>query len=91
MLGIEPSKSDVAVENPAASSRSCVALRIALSSSTMATSGPSGILVVSVFVENCAIAQRQVDYGTVTAIEIYRASDNQPINAGTVLGRGKCS
>jgi outer membrane lipoprotein SlyB len=25
-------------------------------------------------------------YGTITAIEIYRASDNQPINAGTVLG-----
>ena len=43
-------------------------------------------LVVSAFVENCAIAQGQVDDGTVTAIEIYRASDNQPINAGTVLG-----
>jgi len=35
---------------------------------------------------NCAIAEGQGDYGTVTAIEIYRASDNQPINAGTVLG-----
>jgi hypothetical protein len=33
-----------------------------------------------------SIAQGQVDYGTITAIEIYRASDNQPINAGTVLG-----
>lgn len=36
--------------------------------------------------ENCAIAEDQIDYGTVTAIEIYRASDNQPINTGTVLG-----
>jgi outer membrane lipoprotein SlyB len=44
------------------------------------------MLVVSAFVENCAIAQGQVDYGTVTAIEIYRASDNQPVNVGTVLG-----
>ena len=44
------------------------------------------VLVMSAFVENCAIAQGQVDDGTVTAIEIYRASDNQPINAGTVLG-----
>src|SRR5208283_3676193 len=35
--------SKVAVENPAAFSRSCVALRIDLSSSTIATSGPSGI------------------------------------------------
>src|SRR6478752_2326399 len=35
--------SNVTVENPAAFSRSCVALRIDLSSSTMATSGPSCI------------------------------------------------
>ena len=35
--------SNVAVENPAAFSRSCVALRIDLSSSTTAMSGPSGI------------------------------------------------
>jgi outer membrane lipoprotein SlyB len=28
----------------------------------------------------------RVDYGTIEAIEIYRASDNQPINTGTVLG-----
>jgi uncharacterized protein YcfJ len=28
----------------------------------------------------------RVDYGTVDAIEIYRGSDNQPINVGTVLG-----
>jgi hypothetical protein len=41
--GIEPSKSDVAVENSAAFSRSYVALRIDLSSSAMATSGLSGI------------------------------------------------
>ncbi len=27
-----------------------------------------------------------VDYGNVDAIEIYRASDNEPINVGTVLG-----
>ena len=33
-----------------------------------------------------AEAPLQVDYGTIEAIEIYRASDNQPINAGTVLG-----
>jgi hypothetical protein len=35
---------------------------------------------------NCAVAEDQVDYGTATAIEIYRASENQPINAGTVIG-----
>jgi outer membrane lipoprotein SlyB len=28
----------------------------------------------------------RVDYGTVEAIEIYRGSDNMPINVGTVLG-----
>jgi outer membrane lipoprotein SlyB len=28
----------------------------------------------------------RVDYGTIAAIEIYRASDDQPVNAGTVLG-----
>ncbi len=44
------------------------------------------VLVMSVFVENYALAQGQADDGTVTTIEIYRASDNQPINAGTVLG-----
>ena len=27
-----------------------------------------------------------MDYGTVTALEIYRASNDQPINAGTVVG-----
>jgi outer membrane lipoprotein SlyB len=33
-----------------------------------------------------AEAPLQVDYGTIEAIEIYRASDHQPINVGTVLG-----
>ena len=33
-----------------------------------------------------AEAPLQVDYGTIEAIEIYRASDNPPINVGTVLG-----
>ena len=28
----------------------------------------------------------RVEYGTVEAIDIYRSSDNQPINTGTVLG-----
>jgi len=28
----------------------------------------------------------QIDYGTIEAIEIYRTSDNQPINTGSVLG-----
>jgi len=34
-----------------------------------------------------AEAPLQVDYGTIEAIEIYRASENPPINVGTVLGR----
>jgi outer membrane lipoprotein SlyB len=33
-----------------------------------------------------AEAPLRVDYGTIEAIEIYRAPDNQPINVGTVLG-----
>lgn len=35
-----------------------------------------------------AMAQTQIrtDYGTIEAIEIYRATDNQPVNVGTVLG-----
>ena len=37
-------------------------------------------------VEHRAIAQESVDCGTVTAIEIYRAPDSQPINAGTLIG-----
>jgi len=45
-----------------------------------------GMLALSFLILNCAIAEGQPDYGTVTAIEIYRASDNQPINAGTVIG-----
>jgi outer membrane lipoprotein SlyB len=28
----------------------------------------------------------RIDYGSVETIEIYRASDNKPINVGTVLG-----
>lgn len=44
------------------------------------------LLLLLAFGENCAVAEAQVDYGTVTAIETYRAADNQPINAGTVLG-----
>lgn len=44
------------------------------------------MLVLSFFIDNCAIAERQADYGTVTTIEISRGSDNPPINAGTVLG-----
>lgn len=43
-------------------------------------------LMLSVFVEHGALAQHTVDYGTVTALEIYRASDDQPINTGTVVG-----
>ena len=43
-------------------------------------------LLLAASAENCAIAEGQADYGTVTAIEIYRASDNPPINAGTVIG-----
>jgi outer membrane lipoprotein SlyB len=31
-------------------------------------------------------APLRVDCGTIVAIEIYRASDNQPINVGAVLG-----
>ena len=33
-----------------------------------------------------AEAPLRVDCGTIVAIEIYRASDNQPINVGAVLG-----
>ena len=58
-----------------------------MSTRTLQLSGLSVcMLLLSAFVENCAIAQGQVDYGTIAAIEIYRASDNQPINAGTVIG-----
>jgi len=48
--------------------------------------GLSVCLLLLALGANCAIAEGQTDYGTVTAIEIYRASDNQPINAGTVIG-----
>ena len=43
-------------------------------------------LVGLALVVTCAIAEDPGDYGTVTAIEIYRAADNPPINAGTVIG-----
>ena len=43
-------------------------------------------LILSAFVEHCALAQHTVDYGTVTDLEIYRASNDQPINTGTVVG-----
>ena len=38
--------------------------------------------------ENAVFAKDpvRIDYGTIVAIEIYRASDDQPVNAGTVLG-----
>ena len=37
---------------------------------------------------NLALAETpiRIDYGKIEAIEIYRGSDNQPVNAGTVLG-----
>lgn len=37
---------------------------------------------------NLAFAETtvRVEYGTIETIEIYRTSDNQPVNAGTVLG-----
>lgn len=44
------------------------------------------LLLLSALGSNWANAQNEIDYGTVTAIEIYRTSENQPINAGTVIG-----
>jgi outer membrane lipoprotein SlyB len=37
---------------------------------------------------NAALAKDPIrtEYGTIEAIEIYRASDDQPVNVGTVLG-----
>ena len=48
----------------------------------------SAALMLAARPENAVFAKdlARVDYGTVQAIEIYRTSDNQPINAGTVLG-----
>ena len=52
----------------------------------------AGLLVCALLLvahpENAALAKDpiNVDYGTIETIEIYRASDNQPVNAGTVLG-----
>ena len=44
--------------------------------------------LVLAFADIPAIAEApfRVDCGTIVAIEIYRASDNQPINVGAVLG-----
>lgn len=44
------------------------------------------LLMLFAFVEHRAIALDMVEYGTVTGIEIYRAPDSQPINAGTLIG-----
>jgi outer membrane lipoprotein SlyB len=44
------------------------------------------VLLLSALGGNLARAESDIDYGTVTAIEIYRASENQPINPGTVIG-----
>ena len=45
-------------------------------------------LLLAAHPENAVLAKDpvRVDYGTVAAIEIYRGSDDQPVNAGTVLG-----
>lgn len=45
-------------------------------------------LVVLAVADNLALAETPVnaDYGKVEAIEIYRGSDNRPVNTGTVLG-----
>jgi outer membrane lipoprotein SlyB len=49
------------------------------------------LVLAPTLVSSCADEARAanavgVDYGTVEAIEIYRASDNKPLDAGTVLG-----
>jgi outer membrane lipoprotein SlyB len=44
------------------------------------------LLLFLAFGENCAVAEDRIDYGTVTAIEIYRTSENRPINPGMVIG-----
>jgi outer membrane lipoprotein SlyB len=57
-----------------------------MSSRTLPLRGLLVCLLLLALGENCAVAEDRIDYGTVTAIEIYRTSDNQPINAGTVIG-----
>lgn len=46
------------------------------------------IALATVFAVTIAMAETPVrnDIGTVEAIEVFRASDNQPVNVGTVLG-----
>jgi outer membrane lipoprotein SlyB len=47
-----------------------------------------GALLLVACTENAVLATpaERIDYGTVQAIEIYRASDDQPVNPGTVIG-----
>ena len=44
--------------------------------------------LVLAFAGNLASAETpiRIDYGTIEAIEVHRAPDNQPVNVGTVLG-----
>ena len=44
--------------------------------------------IVLAIAANLASAETPIrsDYGKIEAIEVYRGSDNQPVNAGTVLG-----
>ena len=44
--------------------------------------------LVLAFAGNLALAETptRIDYGKIEAIEVYRGSDNQPVNVGTVLG-----
>ena len=46
------------------------------------------VLLLAALPEGAVMAKEpvHVDYGTIEAIEIYRSSDNQPINTGSVLG-----
>jgi len=58
-----------------------------MSARTLQLRGLLVCLLLATLGENCAIADGQSDIGTVTAIDIYRVTDNnQPVNAGTVLG-----
>ena len=50
-----------------------------------------GLLVCALLLarpENIVLARDavRIEYGTIEAIEIYRDAENQPVNAGTVLG-----
>jgi outer membrane lipoprotein SlyB len=48
----------------------------------------TAILLLMACVTNLAAAEPadRVDYGVIESIQVFRTSDNQPINAGTVLG-----